>query len=211
MLGSRYKTDFNRVLIDPIAAMIVRSGISPTTLTLTTPLLGLLVCLWFIATRAVLPFCVTIMLVGLLDILDGAVARIGGRVTPFGGYLDAVCDRYVDAMVAIAVATVTGYWLLCMSALVGALLVSYTKARAAMEVSVSNQEWPDLMERMERTLIFMGGLAASALIPWQPLNHDLFWWTLAFLVPLIHLTVLQRILRARRFIRQRSPVLATIR
>lgn len=203
MLASNYKHVFNRVL-HPIAATIARSGISPTTLTLATPLLGLLICAWFVSTRAILPFCLVMMLVGLLDVLDGAVARIGGRVTPFGGYLDAVCDRYVDAMVAIAVAVVTGYWVLCMSAMAGALLVSYTKARAAMEVPVSNQEWPDLMERIERTMIFMGGLAASALVPWRPLGHDLFWWTLVFLVPLIHLTVIQRILRARQFIRERA-------
>lgn len=203
MLVSNYKHVFNRAL-HPIAAAIARSGISPTTLTLATPLLGLLICLWFVSTRMILPFCLVMVLVGLLDVLDGAVARMTGRVTPFGGYLDAVCDRYVDAMVAIAVAAVTGYWVLCMSALAGGLLVSYTKARAAMEVPVSNQEWPDLMERIERTMIFMGGLAASALIPWRPLGHDLFWWTLIFLVPLIHLTVIQRILRARQFIRERA-------
>ena len=205
MLVSRYKTVFNQAL-NPIAAVITRSGVSPTVLTLAAPLLGLLVCLWFTVTRAVLPFCLVMVLVGLLDALDGAVARIGGRVTQFGGYLDAVCDRYVDSIVAITIGVVTGYWVLCMRALVGALLVSYTKARAAMEVSISNQEWPDLMERAERTFLFMGGLAASALIPWRPLGHDLFWWTLICLVPLIHLTVLQRILRARRFIRQRAPV-----
>ena len=82
--------------------------------------------------------------------------------------------------------------------------MSYAKARAAMEVAVSNLEWPDLMERAERSLLFGAGLVAGALVPWRPLGHDLFWWTLVLLALLTHLTVLQRALRARRYIRERG-------
>jgi phosphatidylglycerophosphate synthase len=143
-------------------------------------------------------------LVGGLDVLDGAVARASGRVTKFGAYLDAICDRYVDAMVVLAAARVTGYWTLSLITLAGTLLVSYAKARAAMEVAVSNLEWPDLMERGERSAMFLGGLLASVLIPWQPLGRDLFWWTLLLLAILTHLTVAQRVLRARKLILRRS-------
>jgi phosphatidylglycerophosphate synthase len=142
--------------------------------------------------------------IGCLDALDGSLARVSGRVTKFGAYLDAVCDRYVEAAVAGAVAYVTGHWLLIGVVLVGSLLVSYTKARAAMEVKVLNDEWPDLMERTERNVLFIVGLAAGSLIPWRPMGHDIFWWTLVLLSVLIHLTVVQRILRARRFILERS-------
>ena len=103
-------------------------------------------------------------------------------------------------MVVISVAWVTGYWLLSGVGLVGALLVSYAKARAAMEVPVTNQEWPDLMERGERDVIYIVGLLASRLTAWTPVGHDLFWWTLVLLAVLIHATVLQRVLRARRLI-----------
>jgi phosphatidylglycerophosphate synthase len=202
MLTTRYKHVLNRAL-EPLAAQIARSGMSPSAITLAGPILGLLACLFLLRTQAVLPFCVAMTAVGCLDGLDGAVARASGRVTRFGAYLDAICDRYVEAMAVLAVAYVTGYWVLSMAVLVGALLVSYAKARAAMEVSVSNQEWPDLMERTERSLLFIAGLAASALIPWRPLGRDLFWWTLVVLALLIHVTVVQRVLRARRFILER--------
>ena len=205
MLATRYKPFLNRVL-EPLAACIARSGISPSAITLAGPLLGLVVCLWFVRTRAVVPFCVAVAAVGFLDGLDGAVARASGCVTKFGAYLDALCDRYVEAMVAISAAYVTGYWLLSIAALVGSLLVSYAKARAAMEVAVSNQEWPDLMERAERSLLFLAGFAAGAVVPWRPLGHDLFWWTLVCLTLLIHLTVLQRCLRARQFILKRASL-----
>jgi phosphatidylglycerophosphate synthase len=173
-------------------------------MTLATPILSSGLCVWLVRCRAILPFCGVMLLVGLLDGLDGAVARAGGRVTRFGSYLDALCDRYVEAIVLIAVASVTGYWALSMVVLAGAQLVSYAKARAAMEAPVSNLEWPDLMERAERSLLFLAGLAASQWLPWVILGKDLFWWTLAVLAVLIHLTVLQRARRARRLILERA-------
>jgi len=203
VIATRYKMVFGRML-EPLARGMVRAGIPPSVLTVSGAVLSGLVCLWFIRTRAVLPFCVAIVVTGGLDALDGAVARSGGRVTKFGAYLDAVCDRYVEAAGAIAAAVVTGYWVLSAAVLAGALLVSYAKARAAMEVNVSNQEWPDLMERTERDLLFVAGLAASAIWPVTILGRDLFWWTLAILAVLIHLTVLQRVWRARRLIWERS-------
>lgn len=177
---------------------------SPLVITLAGPILGLFVCLAFLRTGAILPFCLAITAVACLDGLDGPVARVTGRVTKFGAYLDAVCDRYFEAMVVITLAAFTGYWLWSMVGLVGSLLVSYTKARAAMEVPVSNQEWPDLMERAERGLVYVAGLTMSQVVTWTPLGHDLFWWTLVVLAGLIHVTVWQRMRRAYQLIHQRQ-------
>lgn len=173
-------------------------------ITLAGPILGSMFCLWFVRTQAVIPFCVAVFLLGGLDILDGMVARASGKVTKFGGYLDAMCDRYYEVIVILAVATVTDYWLLCFLTLSGGMLTSYAKARAAMEVPISNSEWPDMMERGERSLIFVGGLALGAVVNWQPFGHDLFWWTLLFLAGFTHATAVQRILRARKIIEQRG-------
>lgn len=203
MLTSRYKQACNRWL-EPLAGAVARCGISPNALTLAGPLLALVICAWFVRTRAVVPFCAAMGAVEFLDLLDGAVARVGGRVTRFGAYLDALCDRYVEALVICAAAAVTGYWALSLVVLAGSLLVSYAKARAAMEAPIANTEWPDLMQRMERSVLFLGGLTASALMPWQPLGRDLFWWTLVALAILTHGTVVQRALRARNLIRARS-------
>jgi phosphatidylglycerophosphate synthase len=203
MLTTRYKGAFDAAL-RPLAGWLARRGVSPTALTLTTPVAGAALCWWFVQTRAVVPFALAMTALGLLDGLDGAVARAGGRTSKFGAYLDAMCDRYVDTMVVLAAAWVTGYWALSLLALAGGLLTSYAKARAAMEVPVSNLEWPDFMERTERSVLFMAGLALSALCPWRPLGRDLFWWTLLVLAALTHLTVLQRVLRARQLIRSRG-------
>ncbi len=203
MLTSQNKAALNRVF-HPLALRLARTGISPSTLTLATPVLATLVALWFFRTHAVIPFCLLFTVVGMLDALDGALARATNRITPFGGYLDAMCDRYVEAIGALAVAAVTGYWALISIAIIGSLLVSYAKARAAMEIPISNLEWPDLMERTERAIVFLGGLFVSALVPWKPMGRDLFWWVLVAFAVLVHGTVLQRVARARRFIQGRA-------
>ena len=203
MVTTRYKHRSNQ-LLHPLAARLAGSGLSPTVITVSGPVLASLVCGWLLRTQAVIPFCIAMLAVGCLDGLDGAVARASGRATRFGAYLDAICDRYVEVVVAISVASVTGYWALSMLVLAGSLLISYAKARAAMEVPVSNQEWPDLMERTERSVLFLAGLALGAVVSWRPLGHDLFWWTLSLLVLLIYATVVQRVLRARRFILERT-------
>ena len=202
MVTTRYKSSVNRTL-EPLARWLARRGVSPATLSLLGLFGSAVVCLWFLRTRAVVPFCLAIAAVGSLDALDGAVARAGGRASREGAYLDALCDRYVEAMVVGAVAAVTGTWALSMVVLAGAFLASYAKARAAMEVRVANEEWPDLMERPERAALFLSGLLLSRLVSWRPLGHDLFWWTLVLLALLIHATVVQRMVRARRLIRER--------
>ncbi len=204
MLATRYKAIFNRT-IEPVAAGLVKLGVPPSGLTIAGLMLVLASCAFLLLTKRLLAFCVLAVLANGCDMLDGAVARLSGRVTKFGGYLDAVFDRYEEAAVALSVAVVTGYWVLISLVIVGALIVSYTKARAAMEVSVSNTEWPDLMERMGRGGLFIAGLAASQLWPTvRPCGYDVFWWTLVVLAVLIHATALQRIWRAKALIRARG-------
>jgi phosphatidylglycerophosphate synthase len=203
MITSRYKSRLNQ-WSEPLGMAVSRLGMTPTSITLAGPVLGALACGWVLRTGAVLPFCAVITAVGLLDGLDGAVARASGRTTKFGAYLDAVCDRLFEMMVVMTAAALTGYWALATGVLAGSLLVSYAKARAAMEVPVSNLEWPDLMERTERCLLFVTGLAAGTSLAVKPLGQDLFWWTLAALNTLVWTTVLQRVLRARALIAARE-------
>lgn len=203
VFATRYKPAFNRAL-EPIGRFLHRLGVAPTTLTLAGLALVGASCVYLLLTRRVLIFCGFVTAATLCDALDGAVARAAGRATKGGAYLDAMADRYGEGLVLLSVAAVTGYWLLSSMVLLGALLVSYAKARAAMEAPVSNLEWPDLMERTERGVVYVAGLAAGHLVTWKPLGRDLFWWTLVALAGLIHLTVWQRMARAHRLIRRCS-------
>src|SRR3989338_6851038 len=97
------------------------------------------------------------LLTGWLEPIARALARAGvapNALTLAGPVLTPLaCLWYVrtaGAAPVLGAAEVTGYWILSMIVLAGALIVSYAKARAAMEVAISNLEWPDLMERGER-------------------------------------------------------------
>lgn len=139
-----------------------------------------------------------ILISGVFDILDGAVARANGRMTSFGGFLDSVCDRYADAVVFIGImygalagnipTTVLfgiSLWLWCAMALVGSLLVSYTRARAE-GAGVENMDI-GIAERPERMILLAVG-AFSGLIA----------WAIVAIVILTHITIIQRILYAKK-------------
>jgi len=71
------------------------------------------------------------------DGVDGELARIKNMASPFGGFLDAVLDRYVDALIVLGMTfwaaaheTYPGIWIVGFLAMVGTLCISYTPARA---------------------------------------------------------------------------------
>jgi archaetidylinositol phosphate synthase len=130
---------------------------------------------------------VLLLLSGFCDALDGIVARLYGQATVFGGFLDSVLDRYADA--AVYVGIIVGG--LCdtlwgMIALIGSLLVSYSRARA--EAAGTRMESVGLAERAERIIILL--VASLIAIFWQPtivMNVGVF-----ILAILSNFTVLQR-------------------
>jgi phosphatidylglycerophosphate synthase len=180
--------------------------LTPSALTVLGVLLVFASCVFLLLTHRLVAFGLMVTAASLIDVVDGALARATNQVTLFGAYLDAMCDRYAEAAMVLSVAVVTGYWVLSGVLLAGSLLVSYAKARAAIEVPVSNREWPDLMERAERNVLYVVGLLLGQFVPWRPMGRDLFWWTLAALCVLVHITVLQRMRRAAGLIRERAGV-----
>ncbi|MBI4549973.1 MAG: CDP-alcohol phosphatidyltransferase family protein [Candidatus Omnitrophica bacterium] len=203
MITSKYKPVFDRALRGAARAAAA-TGVSPNQLTLAGLALGIFSCLYLLWSRNLAVFAWLALIFGLLDGLDGAVARFTGKTSKFGSYLDAMCDRYYEIFVLFSVAHVTGYWGPASAMLSGSLLTSYAKARAAMEVSVSNSEWPDLLERAERSVIFVGGLFLSQIFPRLFFGRDLFYWTLILLAAGTHFTAFQRIFRARKIIAARQ-------
>ncbi|MGA2767090.1 MAG: archaetidylinositol phosphate synthase [Candidatus Bathyarchaeia archaeon] len=130
---------------------------------------------------------VLLLLSGFCDALDGIVARLYGQATVFGGFLDSVLDRYADAAVYIGI--ILGglcYPLWGMIAIVGSLLVSYSRARA--EAAGIKMESVGLAERAERIIILLA--ASLTALFWQPttvMNAGII-----LLAVFSNLTVLQR-------------------
>lgn len=98
-------------------------------------------------------------LAGFFDVLDGVIASSFSEATVFGGFLDSLLDRYSDAAVIVGI-VLGGFCSLGwgMAALVGALLVSYARARGeAAKIAMASV---GLAERAERIIIVV---AASLL------------------------------------------------
>ena len=128
---------------------------------------------------------ILLLLSGFCDILDGVLARIYGESTVFGGFLDSLLDRYADAAVFIGIIIAV----LCdyragLLAMIGSLLVSYSRARA--EAAGLKMESIGLAERAERILILL--LTTLIAVYWLPaLNIGVI-----IIAVLANVTVMQR-------------------
>ncbi|MCC6224433.1 MAG: CDP-alcohol phosphatidyltransferase family protein [Thermoleophilia bacterium] len=129
----------------------------------------------------------------LLDILDGALARAGGKGTPFGAFLDSTLDRVGEAFMLGAIALVfvrDGHeWAVAVAiaAIVGSFLVSYTRARAEVLGLKGDVGFGSRAERVAVICIGLG-LASVGGLP----------WAVVFLAATAWATALQRILAVRR-------------
>ena len=135
----------------------------------------------------------------ILDILDGALARAGGKATPFGAFVDSTTDRLSEAFMLGAIAVVLtrdGSELgvaLAAAAMTGSFLVSYTRARAE---ALGVRGDVGIGSRAERVVVITAGLV---LAPWLPLEL-----ALAVLTATAWLTVVQRVLHVRTQLRSKE-------
>lgn len=116
---------------------------------------------------------------GVFDLLDGLVARTQRMATNFGGFLDSVFDRYVDVLIFIALGLYGIDWLVVAIAMSGALLVSYTRARAEKFLEKCDV---GIAERGERMIILFVAMISGYIYE-----------GLVIIAVLSHLTAVQRI------------------
>jgi len=129
----------------------------------------------------------------VLDILDGALARAGGKSTAFGAFLDSTTDRVGEGAVLAAIALVFARAgndvavVLTIAAVAGSFLVSYVRAKAE---ALGLRGDVGLGSRAERVVVITAGLV---LAPWGALQ-----WAIYLLAATAWLTVLQRIMHVRK-------------
>lgn len=174
----------------PVARAFARAGFSPNSLTMIGLLIGSVAALLFAKGEPGLAG-LTLLICGVFDVIDGAVARLTGRETAFGDVLDAVSDRYVDFIIFIGIIygglpelwRLPG-WTWGTLALTGSFMVSYTRARA--EAAGSRKLDVGIAERGERLLILaFGGM----------LGYIHF--AVALVAILAHATAIQRLIVAK--------------
>ena len=110
---------------------------------------------------------VLILAGGFFDLVDGVVARHRGIATRFGAFLDSTLDRWVDAVLLIGISVhyaregAPQHVALAGLALATTMLVSYTKARAELELGHFEI---GLLERAERIVILAAGALFGLLV-----------------------------------------------
>ncbi|MCW2692802.1 MAG: CDP-alcohol phosphatidyltransferase [Mycobacterium sp.] len=101
-----------------------------------------------------------------LDNVDGAVAAVTRRVTPFGSLLDSLVDRAADALYLVAFALLGAPGWLCAAAAGAVVALEYGRARADVagftELGVAT-----VGERAGRCIVAVAALAAAAILPAQ--------------------------------------------
>jgi CDP-diacylglycerol--glycerol-3-phosphate 3-phosphatidyltransferase len=145
------------------AQIFVKTPITPNMLTLFGFVLNVIVAA-LLVTGHLVAGGVMIIVAGLFDMLDGALAKITNRVSAFGAFLDSVVDRYSEAVILLGL--LLFYYLeadaqglmkvvLIYAILFGSMMISYARARAE---ALNIQNEVGIMARPERILLLAVGL-----------------------------------------------------
>ena len=124
-----------RDLATPIATALGRLGLTPNALTL-IGFAGTCVAAYAAANQAWLVAGVLVLVFGIFDLFDGALARATGQASKLGAFLDSTFDRAGEAIVYIGIAwgSIQAAYpqdaILAASALGASFLVSYTRAKS---------------------------------------------------------------------------------
>jgi CDP-diacylglycerol--glycerol-3-phosphate 3-phosphatidyltransferase len=135
----------------------------------------------------------TFVVGSILDILDGALARAGGKSTVFGAFLDSTTDRVGEGAMLAAIGLVfaragnDAAVVFTIAAVAGSFLVPYVRAKAE---ALGLRGDVGLGSRAERVVVITAGLVFA---PWGGLQ-----WAIYFLAATSWVTVVQRILHVRK-------------
>ena len=142
-------------LLDAIAGFLLKIGLTPNVVTLFgvafSAGVAVLLALGHITWGGIL-----MVLAAPMDALDGSMARLSGKVSNFGAFLDSVTDRYSEMIILAGLLVYfigqsnTTAILLIFAAAVGSILVSYTKARAE---SLGYNAKVGILTRVERVIV----------------------------------------------------------
>jgi phosphatidylglycerophosphate synthase len=197
----------------PVWAVIRWSDIPPTAITTLSALMGLGAGVATAAGRFALGGWLFIFS-GMLDAMDGRLARERQQVTPWGAAIDSILDRLSDMAVLIGLSWYyRSSWvlLMCLVSMNGTALVPYIRARGeSLGVTVKD----GLAQRVERVLYLGLGVALSPILeaiffPQDP--HPMHWLAVVALVAMAittNFTAVQRFTIVIRALKSKSGVRA---
>lgn len=167
MFDGNFRKGVDKIL-DPIGVLLSRIGVTANALTATGIVIAGIGSVFIGQGRLFLGF-VFLILTGLPDALDGAVAKASGTSSVRGAFLDSVSDRVTDILLFCGIAwylasNEPGRIMMLPVAVMGAaMLISYQRAKAE---SLGFDAKGGIMERAERFIVLaLGLLISDILIP----------------------------------------------
>ncbi|MCR9288866.1 MAG: CDP-alcohol phosphatidyltransferase family protein [Bacteroidetes bacterium] len=219
-------------VIDPLIDSLVRNKVHPNAITTIGLVINFLAAIVFVIgaefgernDHSYVGWAGAIILfAGLFDMIDGQLARKGNLASKFGALYDSVLDRYSEMIMFLGIC----YYLVshdyflsslfAFIAMIGSVMVSYTRARAeglGVDASVG------LMQRPERIVII--GLTAIACglfsnivggdikvnVDWMPIpifeTISIFTFPLAILAVMANITAIKRLNHSKKVLEEKE-------
>ena len=172
--------------MQPVGRTLGKLGLSPNVISTLSLFVAVLAAFAY-ASRSPVLGAVGLLVSGVIDMLDGVVARATGAVTKFGAVYDPVLDRYAEFAVLFGM----GFgglvaWTWVVFSLCGMVMASYTRARAESAGGLSSCR-VGIAERQEKIILLLIG---SLL---QPLFALALPGAVVIVGILSHITVVQRL------------------
>ncbi|TCJ28921.1 phosphatidylinositol phosphate synthase [Nocardioides jejuensis] len=189
---------FWTALLAPIAKLFLRLGISPDAVTLVGTIGVCAGALVFFPQGMLLTGVLVITAFVFSDLIDGHMARLADRSTPFGAFLDSTLDRVGDGAIFAGLALYFAgpgdsqlYLVLSLICLVMGNVTSYARSRAE---TLGYQAKVGIAERADRLVICLVATGVGALVGLPVLMYAALW----FLAAASTITVGQRIWVVRK-------------
>lgn len=196
---NKFARAFATRLLTPVARLLLRMGLSPDAVTVIGTI-GVCFCALFFFSRGEFVWGTVLIAVFVIsDLLDGTMARVSGRSSNWGAFLDSTLDRFGDACVfgglvlyftrqADGAANAWG----ALACLVFGFVTSYARARAeGLGFGGANV---GIAERADRLVVV---LLTTFLVGLFGLPHVVFTVVLWLLAAASAVTVAQRMLAVR--------------
>jgi CDP-diacylglycerol--glycerol-3-phosphate 3-phosphatidyltransferase len=154
---------FKQVL-DFFGKFFTQIGLTPNAMTLIA-LFGNILASILISTKNIQWGGILVLVMGPLDAVDGSMARLQGKVTSFGAFLDSISDRYSELLIfggLMAYFIQLQNWQACLLvyfAAIGSVLVPYIRARGE---SLGFSAKAGILTRVERYLVMAPSLIFNA-------------------------------------------------
>ncbi|MHA1721217.1 MAG: CDP-alcohol phosphatidyltransferase family protein [Promethearchaeota archaeon] len=195
-----------------LAKGFVKLRVTPNAATIIMLFFSILSSLFLIIFNNLLLFGIFIFITGIMDGIDGAIARLTSTNSKFGGFFDSTMDRLSEGIIYLAIVWKSSelftnfpkwdiffIWI----CFIFSLLISYIRARAELELSKGTEKFDTnigLFARSERLFYLVILSILSYFL--GSMENIVFSWGIIIFSILVFLTFIYRFIKYREFMKE---------